>query len=143
MSHTLSDEMINNETENMENHSLSIPKEHFYTFTVDANLYEKLENHLFALRVTEGKNTKRAWVAQSIREKLKNDDPSIIPKEKRLNIAIAEPLLIEIDKRVDLQKQFRTSYSKKQWLVEAIYEKLNRDNKLIQDKIQKIKSNIF
>jgi len=128
----------------IETTTLDNEKDDFYSCNVDANLYDKLEKHLFALRGLEGKTTKQSWITQAIQEKLKNEKfTSDIPKEKRLGFSIEKETHKEIEKRVELLKKFRTSYSKKQWFVEAFYEKLDRDTKLVQEGIERIKSSMI
>jgi len=115
----------------------------YYTCNVDANLYDKLEKILFAIRGLEGKTTKKDWINKAIKEKLERENSSnVFSKEKRLSFPIDHESLAEIEKRVMLLRKFRTSYSKKQWLVEAIYEKLDQDTKTVQTAIEKIKSSM-
>lgn len=118
-------------------------KEQGYNCSVDANLFSKLEQHIYALRGLEGKISKQSWLAQAIKEKLKIDRLSNdIPKEKRLHFFIEKKLSEEIEERVEFLKKFRSSYSKKQWVVEAIYQKLERDAVRIQEQLDQLKSEI-
>jgi len=114
----------------------------FYTCSIDTPLYDRLQNHLLALKGIEGKATKQSWLCQAISEKINKENPSEIPKESRLHFSIDSDSLNEIEKRVNFCRKFLTSYSRKQWIVEAIYEKLQRDGKAVQDAIEKIKAGV-
>jgi 2-oxo-4-hydroxy-4-carboxy--5-ureidoimidazoline (OHCU) decarboxylase len=48
--------------------------------------------------------------------------------------------LSNLEKRISFMKKFRRSFSKKQWIVEAISEKLERDLKELNEKMRKASS---
>ncbi len=101
------------------------------SFTVDESLYEKLEALLHSLKFIDlEKRSKQRWIIEAIKEKLIQD---IKPpkKERPLSVRISKALNEKIHEKVEQIKKFR-SYSKRQWLFDAFYEKLERD----QDKLQ-------
>lgn len=102
-----------------------------YTITIDERLYQRLEKHLRILRHIEHKGlSKQKWVMDAIKEKLEKEDcdkNSALPKDRHLVLMLNELINVKIASKVNVQKQFRNSYSKKQWLLEAIYEKLENE----------------
>jgi hypothetical protein len=116
------------------------PKYRAYAFGISSNLYDKLDKHLFMLKAIDSKRSRKAWVLEAIRERLVSENLNEdIPKERRLNISIDDPTLKKIDERVRLLKKFRTSYSKKQWILEAILDKLDKDNKKLKEQLKKLR----
>ncbi len=113
-----------------------------YCIRVNENIYQKIDRAVRVLKQvdTQGQ-TKQKWLVESIREKLEIEtklSPDDLPKEKQLNIKLACHLRKKVNKRVELIKKFRTSYSIKQWIMDAIFEKLDRDNDLTKKIIEEI-----
>lgn len=119
-------------------------KKRHYTFSINKTLHEKLEKLVHLCRATiNSDQTKQAWVREAIKEKLSleniNED---IPKERRISLKIEEDLLKQIEERVEILKNYLTSYSKRLWIIDAIYEKMDRDEKeLIQRLKRKLADN--
>ncbi|MFZ0565994.1 MAG: hypothetical protein WAM28_07405 [Chlamydiales bacterium] len=102
-----------------------------YCIRVSENIYQKVDRLVHILKQADSPgHTKQKWLTEAIKEKLEienhlsSDD---FPKEKQLSVKLAIHLRKKIEKRVTLIKKFRTSYSIKQWIMEAIFEKLDRD----------------
>ncbi|MCH9625883.1 MAG: hypothetical protein S4CHLAM123_10680 [Chlamydiales bacterium] len=107
-------------------------KERRYTVKIGEHLYKRLGKHIQILKHLEhrGKN-KQGWVLEAIKEKLETEEanPSeIIPQERYLAITMNDLLGKRVEKIVSLQKQLRDSYSKKQWFLEALDEKLEKED---------------
>jgi hypothetical protein len=99
-----------------------------YSFSVSPSLSNKLSLYLLLCRGNQIKQRKGEWITQAISEKLKKDSLSNVPpKETTINVAIDSEALGMIEARIAYIKKFRRSFSKKQWIVEAISEKLERD----------------
>ena len=113
-----------------------------YTVSVSPHIFNRLEQHiLFVKRLSNRNETRQNWVLEAIRDKLTRDDRSQdVPKECRLNLKIDETTATKLFKRVELIKKFRTSYSKKQWILDAILERLERDEKKIKQKLLELES---
>lgn len=101
-----------------------------YSVTIDEQLYKRLEKHITVLKHIEQKGlTKQKWIMDAIKAKLNKDNQSDnfeIPKNRYLVLKINAPINSKIESNVSVQKRFR-SYSKKQWILEAISEKLNHE----------------
>ena len=108
-----------------------------YTFSISPHIYERLERHILILKkIIDRTTTKQRWITHSIKEKLVKEEASqLIPKATSLNVKLDEELEMELFKKVEFVKKFRTSYSKKQWLVDAVLEKLDRDEKGVEAKL--------
>ncbi|MBA3283955.1 MAG: hypothetical protein H0U27_02690 [Nitrosopumilus sp.] len=109
-----------------------------YNVCISPHLQERLERHILILkRFIDRSATKQRWITEAIKEKLSNyaNNP-IVSKELRLYLRIEEELEKKVLEKVEYIKKFRSSYSKKQWIMEAIFEKLDRDESDAEKKIQ-------
>lgn len=111
-----------------------------YTVTISPYLHNRLEQLILIAKISNpGRQTKQKWVLDAIKEKLAREEKSkeIIP-ERKLNLKIDDSTFKKLKRRVELIKQFRTSYSKKQWIVDAILEKLEKDDHKIEQILHEI-----
>jgi hypothetical protein len=114
-----------------------------HTINIGENLHNRINKHLHLLRHLNSHTiTKQKWVEEAANEKLEMEQKlgsASIPCDRYLHFKANKKLNEKIEKRVKVIKQFRKSFSKKLWLVEAIYEKLDRDDlevkKLLEEKI--------
>lgn len=106
-----------------------------YTVFISPHIYERLEQHISILKKAVDRNiTKQAWLINAIKEKLENDSiDQHVPKANTLSVKIEEALENLILERIEHIKKFRSSYSKKQWIIDAVISKLDRD----QTKVEK------
>ena len=106
-------------------------------------VYKKIDNHIRILQHSEQKNlTKRKWVADAIKEKLEREveiNHNNIPKEKHLSFKIETVLHEEVEKRIELIRKFRRSFSKKQWILEALLEKIEKEEKITNQILSDLK----
>jgi hypothetical protein len=108
-----------------------------YAFSINPYLSNKLKKHLHLLNAINLRESQSRWVLQAIRERLDNESmDDILEKEVRVNITIDTPTRKALDHRIELCKKCRTSFSKKQWIVEAVAEKLDRDEKKLREKLK-------
>lgn len=102
-----------------------------YGFKIGEALYNRLDKHIRILRhINKSNVSKGDWLSNALKEKLaRESSPSFdnIPKERYLNFKVEKELGDDIEKRIELIKKFRDSYSRKQWVLEAIYEKLEKE----------------
>lgn len=108
-----------------------------YSVRIGANFFHRLNNHIRLRKHVGFSNSKQAWINEAIREKIESDkDKSLedITGDKYLNIKINHYLNEEVEKLVEVIKKIRISFSKKQWLIEAILDKLDRDEPKIKQK---------
>ncbi|MFI5342783.1 MAG: hypothetical protein ACHQUC_01035 [Chlamydiales bacterium] len=107
------------------------------TIRIGENLYKRFNKHIKCLKNLSKQLTKQNWLEQAFKEKLTKQDDSIhdILSEKLLHIRIDDPLFKEIAKQVEMIKKFR-NFSKKQWMLEAIYEKLDREEEQVKKDLE-------
>ncbi len=102
-----------------------------YGVRIGNNLHQRITKHINMLKYLEDPcKTRQTWITQAIKEKLDSEEklgPEGIPSDRFLNIKLSSELNHKIERRVDIIKKIRISFSKKLWLLEAIYEKLDRD----------------
>lgn len=122
-----SEAVISNENKSSENLAGK------YTVTISPHINEKLDNHVLIMKKLIDRGvTKHLWIINAIEEKLAHDaNQQQVPKVPHLNIRIDEELDKKILERIEFIRKFRKSYSKKQWLIDAILEKLDRDDSKI------------
>lgn len=110
-----------------------------YTIIISPYIYERLERHILILKkIIDRGMTKQRWLTSAIREKLEKDSSDTqLPKATTLTMKIEEELEKLMLQRIEYIKQFRFSYSKKQWLVDAIIDKLDRDEEEAEKKLSK------
>lgn len=130
-----------NKTEKIDSSS-TIKKPVEYTVRIGNHLYQRINKHMRLLKNIRRDNSKQKWIQEAIREKLKEDEISNENLGDRfLHLKFDMDLWQEIQKKIEILKAFYTSISKKQWIEEAIYEKLDREEQnskdLIKDMIKK------
>lgn len=112
-----------------------------YTLRVSEHLFKKIEKQILVLKYLDNRcQSKQEWIQTAVKEKIENEkeiSPESIPKERRLHFKIEKNHGDYISGMVSFRKQFRESFSQKQWLIEAIQEKLEREGpkteKLLKD----------
>lgn len=112
-----------------------------YHITISPHIHERLERHLLILKkLIDRGMTKQIWITSAIKEKLRKDsDKNQIPKASTLSVKIDQELDKLILERIEYVKKFRVSYSKKQWLVDAIIDKLDSEEQDAERKILETK----
>lgn len=116
---------------------------HQYICSVSPHLFKRISKHVNLSKALDNlMMTKRSWILEAIKEKLEKDnDYQSIPKDTRISFHIDKPTWKLIQERVDHIRKFRrTTYSKKQWLVEAIEEKLSIEEDAMRKKLEKAHS---
>jgi hypothetical protein len=104
-----------------------------YSFAVNPHTYQKIDKQVFLLRkLKDPSYTKQRWIYEAIREKTEHDEKlgiEDIEKERRIGFKLEEGLAERMSALVERTRKFRSTYSKKKWIEEAIYEKLEKDGK--------------
>lgn len=116
-----------------------------YGIKVKASLDERIFNHVRALKYLEGKGySKQRWIHEAIKEKLQACKKINFENEKSdrtLNFSISRYTHNEIDKVIKILKKLKIKTSKTEFFIEAIIEKLERDEedvrKLFHDMLKK------
>jgi hypothetical protein len=106
---------------------------------VGTNLYEKLTRHLFLLKATNKRYSQNDWICEAIKEGLEIEKIDVdLPKERKINLCMDDNTFKRLEERVQFFKQIYYSFSKKQWIVEAIYKKLDRDAGKLKEELQRL-----
>lgn len=100
-------------------------------FRVDDNLYNRVIAHINMIRyATNQELTKNCWTLEAIQEKLDAEEhkpAEEISGDKFMHVKTTSEITAKIEKRVELTRQVRQSFSKRLWILEAITAKLDRD----------------
>ena len=109
-----------------------------YTMTLEERLHKKLEGHLKVLQhIDSHSHSKQRWIIDAINRKLEKEkrlSKDMITDDKRISLRVTHKMDQKIQNMVNLQKKFRkTPYSKKQWIADAIYEKLQEEEAITNE----------
>lgn len=104
-------------------------------FKVGKSLYCRLGNHIRALKHLGRHGSKNDWMVDAIREKLSRETETVkdIPEQKAVNISVDPALRQALEKRVHFIKKFIPKYSAKKWIIEALHEKLEKEELAAKD----------
>lgn len=112
-----------------------------YVVKIPESLFKRIDDHIMAINAIEQEKVrKNDWFEDAIQEKLNSTKkicPRNIKRERNLNIKLRPNISHEIDKHVSILKTIHTTYSKKKWILEAVYEKLEREEGAVDDGFQK------
>lgn len=100
---------------------------------VSENLLFRLNRFLSILRSIEARTlTREMFIEEAIKEKLAKEiglSLNELEQYRRISFRIPEPLSEKVDQVIDLQRRLGRSISKADWVIEAISEKLEEDEK--------------
>jgi|LakMenEpi03Aug12_release.lakeMendotaPanAssembly.Ray.scaffolds.fasta_scaffold03135_7 hypothetical protein len=116
-------------------------KQRSMTLNVGNNLHTRLKKHIHLLKRLKSQNyTLQRWMNDAINEKLKSSEINALTDQKETYIMfkLEKDLFDRVEQRVQLLKKVRRSYSKKQLFIEAISEKLEKDDFGMQELLQKL-----
>lgn len=98
------------------------------SFRIGKYLDKRIRNHLLSLKYLNKAEGKMQWLNKAFKKKLEREKNlsanDFISSDSYLGCKIDRELDLEIKKSVDIIKNYRVSYSKKQWILEAIEELL-------------------
>lgn len=101
-----------------------------YIIEINDALFSQIEKQINQLKKHDIRHSLHSWTLESLREKMlleKKLGSQKISREKILKLVISDRLRQYIDSRVLEIKGVRRSYSKKKWILDAILEKIERD----------------
>lgn len=109
-------------------------------FYVGESFHSRLTNHIRTLKyLGRLDRSKHDWMVDAVREKLKREREHAhsfksIPVEKSIHISLDEELKSELENRIALIKKFTAqTYSTKKWVLEALQEKIEREEALTRE----------
>lgn len=110
-----------------------------YTVRIGNHLYQRITRHLLLLKHLKSSESKQKWIQEAIQEKLVSDELAEVQERDRyLHLCLDEKTWKELEKKIDLLKNIRTSASKKVFIEEAIFEKLDREENKSKELIKKM-----
>lgn len=113
-----------------------------YSIRIGERLYKRITKHIQLLKHLKITQNKQRWVERAILEKIERDEKQeiieCISPEKHLSFKISSHIDAKVEKRVEVIKKLRGSFSKKQWILEAIYEKLEMEEKETEQKTKEM-----
>lgn len=102
-----------------------------YTVKIDEQLHKRLEKHIHVLKhIEHSGQSKQKWITDAVVQKLAKEESekiSELPKQRYLVLRLNKPINNKIESKVEYQKQFKANFNKKQWILEAIYERLEKE----------------
>jgi hypothetical protein len=120
-----------NALDDLEKQLLTPAKLKNYAIRIGEDLYNRINRHVQLLKHLDNRSySKQMWIREAIKERLKIEKgltPEQLGKEFYLSFRVEEHLSEKITQSVQTIRKFRNSFSKKQWFLEAFYEKLVRD----------------
>lgn len=114
-----------------------------FSLRINERFYNRLHNHIHLLKKLESRShSKQRWIEDAVKEKLetaeKNEDNNI-PKDKFLSFKIPEHLCKRMQQQIEHAKKFKISYSYTKWLLEAMLEKLEREDEKAKRLLKQLK----
>ncbi len=113
-----------------------------FSFKVDEGLASKIDKHLHLLKyLSHCKKSKQQWINEALAEKTARDKEELsdtLTKEKQLTVRIDPRLNKKIEASVDLIKAFKSGFSKKMWVIEAVEQKLRREEETARKQLSEI-----
>ncbi|HEY4832930.1 MAG TPA: hypothetical protein VIH61_10270 [Waddliaceae bacterium] len=111
-----------------------------YTIQIGENIAERIDQHLRLLKFLGDKDVKKQkWIKNAILKKLDKEEhipPYELPKEKHLNIDVEKNLRERIERVINSIRKVRRTYSKKQWILEAIAEQLTQEEDVVKRQVK-------
>lgn len=116
-----------------------------FVMQVGEQLFSRLDDHIRMLKLffKNDSQNKNEWVMEAINEKLEREqtvDIRIIPKDRFLSVKLAQPVHQKLEQRINFIRKFRSGFSKKQWVVDAIIEKLEVEEKKSRELLDKLQA---
>jgi enoyl-CoA hydratase/carnithine racemase len=104
-----------------------------YTIPVEETLFDRVEKIIDLLNASDDqKHTKQSWLVDAILKKISKEriDMAYEPsKVRHLRFSIKKGLYEKIDKTVKTLRRSNKSYTKTQWFIEAVNEKLEQEER--------------
>lgn len=114
---------------------------------IGERLYKRINKHVQLLKHLKKTQNKQDWIEQAILEKLAKEEEGDISEsvspEKHLSFKIQSQIDAKIENRVEFIKKIRGSFSKKQWILEAVYEKLDLEEKETEKNAKELLKNML
>jgi hypothetical protein len=105
-----------------------------YSINLTPMLHKKLRQHLQILKhLRHPEKEQQTWIINAIRQKISRENSSQdISREKYLGVKLDAYILEKLEARLAEIGKTHPGYSKKQWLLDAIEEKLEAEKEAVQ-----------
>jgi hypothetical protein len=105
-----------------------------YSVNISSFLYNKLDQHVFIVRKLLGiHRTKRDWLVAAIEEKLAREAAdNNFGEVKRISFKIDPLTKKQLEDRLQNIRRLRDTFSKKQWILDAIQERLDQQKEEVK-----------
>lgn len=103
---------------------------HNHTIVITGELFQQIQQHLQTLKRLEGSYSKKKFIQEAINEKLEkweNTNKINLLEDKPLHVCLSDITDSKIETIVEELKVLGIRYSKKEFFVSAICEKLEKD----------------
>lgn len=118
-----------------------------YSLRIGERLYKRLSKHIQLLKHLRSIKNQQEWLEKAILTKIKKEEEQDTTKyfspEKYLSFKISSQLDVQVEKRVEIMKKIRGNFSKKQWVLEAIYERLEAEEAETEARTKELFNNIL
>ena len=108
-----------------------------FRFSVDKKMHSTIETLVRFLSAHDSKRmTRQNFITTAIKEKLQKknmEEMSSLMKDRFFFVKLDSHINDEVSSIVETVRKYRTSYSKKQWVVEAIAEKIEEEEKKMKN----------
>ncbi len=114
-----------------------------YAIPIENDLHNRIEKLIKLLNHSDDKkHTKQSWILDAFVKKLqKEEEPGPeISQNKHLRFAINQHLYEKIENKIKTVKKTRKGYTKNQWFIDAVNEKLEQDERRAKKLLLKLKS---
>ena len=106
------------------------------------SIQEKLDQHLQVLKLIKHPEKKpQHWIMNAIRKKL-IDDYNSLEKGKTINVRLPKKLTEQVNDRIAYLNTLQPNYTKKQWFLEAIEEKLEIEKRMVESKLEEFRKSL-
>ena len=125
-----------------------------YNVSVNISIWDHIEKQVAFNKSTNDKSySKRRWILDSVIEKLSSVSAKdiILENKKSISFAITNFMLKKIEKVISFYRKFDPTYSKNQFFMDAISEKVEKEQKAskstlksskeLEDMLEKLISN--
>ncbi|MFI5343136.1 MAG: hypothetical protein ACHQUC_02835 [Chlamydiales bacterium] len=110
-----------------------------YNVTLDVSIWDHIEKQVVLNKSTKDITfSKRRWILDSILEKLSNVAVTdvVIQKRKSISFAINKFIQKKIEKVISFYRKIDATYSKNQFFLDAITEKVEREKKQLDNTLR-------
>lgn len=111
-----------------------------YSCRIGNHLHQQLSKHIQKVQTRKASETKQGWIEEAIREKLSMGESSDnLVNNNHLHLKVDVELWSALGSKIQELKTGRISISKKEWIEEAILEKMDREEKKPQELLKSMR----